>query len=312
MQRFFLVIVLFCVCLGSALPVAAQQYSNRIVAVVNGEIITLFELNKRLKPYLEQFRGRQLSPKEKEAVMDMKRKALDRMIDDVLLEQEVSDVDMDVSEADIENRIRDLRRKLDSQGQNLEDFMRLEGHDMDSLREQVRKEILKHKLIGFWVRRKVMVTEDEIRNYYERHKSDYIREKKVGLRIIIPDGSMSADHLKRRISGGELSFADAADIYSQGPGVGEGGYIGFLNWDELAPDWKAALEGLETGDISDPFTIQGKEALLQVVEIKAGDLKPLEDVRDDIRKTILEKKYSERLDQYLGQLRDKAVIDVKL
>jgi peptidyl-prolyl cis-trans isomerase SurA len=312
LQRFFLVIVLFCVCLGSALPVAAQQYSNRIVAVVNGEIITLFELNKRLKPYLEQFRGRQLSPKEKEAVMDMKRKALDRMIDDVLLEQEVSDVDMDVSEADIENRIRDLRRKLDSQGQNLEDFMRLEGHDMDSLREQVRKEILKHKLIGFWVRRKVMVTEDEIRNYYERHKSDYIREKKVGLRIIIPDGSMSADHLKRRISGGELSFADAADIYSQGPGVGEGGYIGFLNWDELAPDWKAALEGLETGDISDPFTIQGKEALLQVVEIKAGDLKPLEDVRDDIRKTILEKKYSERLDQYLGQLRDKAVIDVKL
>lgn len=312
MQRFFLVIVLLCVCLGSALPVAAQQYSNRIVAVVNGEIITLFELNKRLKPYLEQFRGRQLSPKEKEAVMDMKRKALDRMIDDVLLEQEVSDVDMDVSEADIENRIRDLRRKLDSQGQNLEDFMRLEGHDMDSLREQVRKEILKHKLIGFWVRRKVMVTEDEIRNYYERHKSDYIREKKVGLRIIIPDGSMSADHLKRRISGGELSFADAADIYSQGPGVGEGGYIGFLNWDELAPDWKAALEGLETGDISDPFTIQGKEALLQVVEIKAGDLKPLEDVRDDIRKTILEKKYSERLDQYLGQLRDKAVIDVKL
>lgn len=312
MQRLSLVLIFSLLLLVTALSASAKEFSNRVVAVVNGEVITLFELNQRVRPFLERFKGRDLSDSEKAAVMQLKKKMLQQMIDDILLEQEIESVDVEISEAEIENNIRELRQKLNAEGKSLEDFMNLEGYDMNELKEQVRKEILKHKLIGFWVRRKVVVTEQEIEEYYKEHQSDYLQEKRISVRMIIIPQTMSATELRRRIQNGELSFAEAADIYSQGPGAGDGGYIGFLNWKDLAPEWKEALKGLKPDEISEPFVTQGMEALLKVVELEEGDIEPLEEVRDEIKKTFLERKFTERLDEYLTGLRNKAVIEIKI
>lgn len=312
MRRLFIVLFFSLILVVAAFPATAKEFSNRVVAVVNGEVITLFELNQRMRPLLEQFKGRELTNDEKAALADLKKSVLEQMIDDVLLEQEISNVKIEISEAEIENRVRELRQKLNAEGRTLEEFIRLEGYDMDGLKEKVRKEILKHKLIGFWVRRKVVVTEQEIKEYYQNNQSDYSREKRIAVRMIITPESVSAVELRRRIQNGELSFVEAADIYSQGPGAGDGGYIGFLRWKDLAPEWKDALKGLNPGEISEPFMTQGLEAILKVVELEEGDVKPLEEVREDIKKIFLEKKFSERLDEYLTGLRDKAVIDIKI
>jgi peptidyl-prolyl cis-trans isomerase SurA len=307
---FTALILILIVC--AAAPAGARQYSNRIIAVINGEAITMFELNQRMRPFLNQIEGKDLNEAEQEAVRGLQKQVLDQMIDDILLEQEIEKIDIEVNESEIENRIRTMRQKLDAQGQTLDDFLRLEGYDMEELKSRIRDEILKHKLVGFWVRRKVVVTQEEIENYYEENKADYQQERRVAVRLIVPAESQPADQLRRRIVQGELSFDEAADIYSQGPGVGDGGYIGFLNWKDLAPEWKDALSGLEAGDVSRPFVTQGREALLQVVEIESGEAPPLEEVREEIKDEIFEKKYSEQLDEYIGGLREKAVIDIKI
>ena len=307
---FTALIIILIVCVAA--PAGAREYSNRVIAVINGDIITKFELNQRMRPFLDQIKGKELNEAEQEAVRGLQKKMLDQMIDDILLEQEIEKIDIEVTEAEIENRIRTMRQKLDAQGQTLDDFLSLEGYDLEELKSRIRDEILKHKLVGFWVRRKVVVTREEIENYYEENKAEYQRERRVAVRLIVPAESQPTDELRRRIVQGELSFDEAADIYSQGPGVGEGGYIGFLNWKDLAPEWKDALSGLESGDISRPFVTQGREALLQVVEIESGEAPPLEEVREEIKDEIFEKKYSERLDEYIGGLREKAVIDIKI
>lgn len=313
MQRFFYIsCCLVLILLAPVSGASAQVCANRVVAVVNGECITMFELDQRVKPYMQSFRGRELSEREQEAVLQLKRSMLKQMVDNLLLEQEIEKVDVDVTEAEIENRIRDMRGKLEANGQTLEDYMRIKNLDQDGLKADIRMEILKQRLIGFWVRRKVVVTDQEIERYYEEHKDNYVKEKKIALRIIMPPQTMPVAGLKQRIVNGELSFAEAADIYSQGPGVGDGGYIGLLNWKDLAPEWKDALEGRQEGELSDAFVTQGREAILQVVEIKAGEQEPLESVKDVIKQSLLEQKYTERLDEYLSSLRKKAVIDIKI
>jgi peptidyl-prolyl cis-trans isomerase SurA len=292
--------------------VSAQVCTNRVVAVVNGECITMFELDQRAKPYMERFKGRQLSEREQEAVLDLKRNLLQQMVDNILLEQEIEKVEVDVTEPEIENRIREMRNKLEANGQTLENYMSLKNLDMEGLKEDIRMEILKQRLIGFWVRRKVVVTDQEVERYYEEHKSGYVKEKRVALRLLVTPETVSLAQLVDRIQGGELSFAEAVEIYSVGPGTEDGGYIGFLSWKDLAPEWKRALEGHKAGEMSEPFDVQGREAILQVVDLEAGELEPLEAVYEDIKTKLLEEKYSERLDEYLTSLRKKAVIDIKI
>ena len=307
-----LLIILACLTVLSAAPVRAAETVDRIVAVVNGEIITLFEINQRVKPVLDRFRGRELGPEEKAAILNLKHEALQRMVDDILLKAEAEKYKLEVSETAVENQVREFRKANNLTQEQFEEQLKLEGTSTEEFAERMRLDILKHKLLGFMVRRKVMVTDEEITAYYETHKSDYVKDKRVRVGLIILPQGMPGLELKRRIEARELDFASAATIYSKGPGADQGGDIGVLDWKSLAPEWKQALDGLAQGEISDPVEIQGREALLTPLSTEGGDVQPLEVVTEEIRNAIYRVKVEERFNEYMEQLRGEAVIDIRL
>jgi peptidyl-prolyl cis-trans isomerase SurA len=117
--------------------------------------------------------------------------------------------------------------------------------------------------------------------------------------------------LKAAIESGQMTFAQAADKHSQGPGVGHGGDIGFLAWKDLAPEWNEALRGLKPGQIAQPVRIQDFEGLLQVVSLKEGEELPLDAVREQIYQSLHEGKFEKVFQEYLKRQREKAVIEYK-
>lgn len=314
MSRFFRILpcILACVAIFAAPAVSRADTVDRIVAVVNGEIITLFELNERIKPVLERFRGRELGPEEKAAILKLKEQALQKMVDDILLQKEAARFQLDASETAVDNEVRGFRLKNGLTEEQFNEQLKLEGTTSEEFRDRVRRDILKHKLLSFMVRRKVVVTQEEIQARYEAHSQDYVKDKRVGVGIIVLPAGMPALEIKRRIESGETDFATAASTYSQGPGKEQGGDIGELEWKSLAPQWKQALDGLGQGQVSEPIDIQGREALLTVLYQSGGEVQPLEAVTEEIRGVIMRQKLEERFNEYMEQLRTEAVIDIRL
>ena len=294
-------------------PVFAQEeIIDRIVAIVNGEVITLFELNEQVKPYLERFKGKELGTAEKKAIWELKKQVLDQMINDILLRQEAEKYKIEVSDMEIENFIRQFKQRNNLTEEQFLNQLKLQGLTREDYKREIRNNILKHRLIAAMVKRKVVVTQEEIEKYYQEHKQDFTKEKKVYLKLILVPTREEAKQIRDKIVSGKMSFEEAARKFSRGPGAKSGGDIGLIDWKNLAKEWKRAIKDLKEGEISVVFSLNNHGAILKVEKLQSGEPKPLKEVEDEIRNIIYQPRLEQRFKEYMRTLREKAIIDVRL
>ncbi len=294
-----------------AAPAWADTVLDGIVVMVNGRIITRYELDTRLAPVYEQIRGRTLNAAEMAQVEQVKKQILDQMIDDILILQDSERYKIKVSDGEVEEQIKEFLTKRKLTEQEFRENLAKQGMTREEFVRNMRRDIIKHRIIGGLVSSKVVVTDTEIENRYKERKAEYSKDSMVQLSLILLPPGMSASQLKADIEAGKTTFAQAADQLSKGPGVGHGGDIGFIAWKDLAPEWSEALAGLTPGQITKPLRIQDYDALLQVMAVKAGEEIPLEAVRDQIYQSLQEGKFEKAFQEYMEKLRQKAVIEYR-
>lgn len=289
----------------------ADSVLDGIVVVVNGQIITRYEYDLRLAPLYEHIRGRTLSQAEQAQVDQVKKQVLDQMIDDILVLGDAERYKIKVSDAEVDQQVKEFMTKRSLTEEQFRENLAKQRMTRDEFRRNMRRDIIKHRLIGGLVQAKVVVTDTEIENRYKERKAEYSRDSGVQLSIILLPAGMSAQQLKAEIEAGTISFADAAKKYSKGPGVDQGGDIGIIAWKDLAPDWSEALQGLKPGQVTKPLKVQDFEAILQVTGVKTGEETPLEAVRDEIYQSLQEGKFEKAFQEYMDKLRQKAVIEYR-
>lgn len=309
LKRFLIAVLLMGTVVTGAV---AETIVDRIVAVANGEIITLFDLDERLKPMLARFEGKPMGEAEQRAVRDLRRQLLDAMVDDILINQEAERLGVEVSDVEVENQIKQVRQRNGLTPEQFEDQLLLEGMTREMYTRKVREDILKHRIIGFMVKRKVVITDEEIEAYYNAHPEEFRREKTVRLSLLVVDTKEQAETLRARIVGGEIGFADAARQYSVGPYASDGGSIGGMAWQDLGPEWKQAVSGLDEQEIASPFELNGKWVLLRLDGTASSGTNSLDAVREEIREQLYRPRLEERFKEYMEELRSKAVVDVRL
>jgi peptidyl-prolyl cis-trans isomerase SurA len=304
----FLVLVAF---LGRSPAMADDILVDGVVAVVNGMIITKYDFDERMRPVYEKTRGRQLSTDELSQIASLRQKVLQQLVDDNLIQQDAERYKLTISDAEVQSQIKEFmskrnltedefRRQLELQRMNREDFAR-----------NMRRDMIRHRLIGGLVSSKVVVTDSEVEQRYNERKAEFSKDSMVHLAIILVPSNMSALDLKSEIESGKMTFAEAANKYSQGPGAGNGGEIGFIAWKDLAPEWNAALAGLKPGEITPPVHVQEFAGLLQVISLKEGEELPLDSVREQIYQSLHEAKFEKVFQEYMQKLRDKAVVEYR-
>lgn len=303
-----LVPCLLAVLLTAARAQAGDIVVDGIVATVNGKIITRYELDEQLRPVYEQIRGRTLSPEEMRQVEQLRRQALDRMIDDILILDDAERYKLKITDAEVEAQTKEFRDKRQLSEEDFAKQLKLQRMTRADFNRNMRRDLIKHRLIGGVVSTKVVVTDTEVEQEYNERKAEFSKDSMVQLALILLPAGMPAAELKAAIESGAMTFAQAAEKYSQGPGAGQGGDIGFIAWKDLAPEWNAALRGLKAGQIAQPVHVNEFEGLLQVVSIKEGEELPLEAVREQIYNSLHEGKFEKVFKDYLEKLRGKAVI----
>ena len=290
-------------CLGSA------KLVNCIVAVVNGEIITLHELQTQVQgevPGIDQ------GPDSAQNSQAMKRRVLEAMINDKLLKQEAERFEIQVSEAEIDAQIEQIKEENNLSQGDFEQAVRDQGMTLDEYRQAMREEIMKSRILSNMVRQKIVVGEDEMREYYKQHADKYKQPQKVHLRIILHPQRERLEQARKAIVSGKMSFAEAARSFSQGPGADQGGDLGKLAWKDLKPEWRDIVSQLNPGEVSRAFSVQGNYAILALEQFTDEQTQSFDSVKEKIRQRLYTRKLEERYADYMQGLREKAVIDVRL
>ena len=287
---------------------AAEKVIDRILVKINDSIITQYELDEELRPVYEKIKDRQLSGKEQEQLSDLRKKALDNLINDVLIRQEVERFGINVSEEQMDKEIERVRKERDLTLEDFEKVVAEDGLSMEEFRVRLKKILEKQELIGHMVTSKVLVTDTEIQEEYESRSNDYTMDKMVELGIVLLPAEIPAVKVRDEILAGKITFAEAVEKYSVGPGKGAGGTIGELSWADLAAEWKDALKGVQEGGVSTPLIIQGQESLLSPIKLSENRMIPLADVRDDIYKEMMQQRRESLFMEYFEKLKKSSVI----
>ena len=297
---------------------ASAEVVSRVAAVVNKDIITTLELDQKLRAQLAKLE-KQPSPVQLGA---LRQELLSRMIEEKLVQQRIKELNLTVSEEEIETAILDVQKKNNLTREELKDAVALQGLEFEAYRDNLKQQILRFKLISEEVRSQIDVPEREIRNYYEAHAEDYRLPPEVRLSAITFPVSekaseqerskvkeMVAEALQRVRNGEEMN--DVVASYNETYGA-TGSQMGSFEYDELVPGFRSAIEGLEDGDYSEPVQVGEAIHLLRVDEREAGGLRDFDAVKFDIYQMILDQKTDARIKEWTKALKANAFIDIRL
>ncbi len=301
MSKYF-VIILYVIFAANLL--FADRVINRIIAVVNGEVITSYDLKKEMKNF-------SLYAQNPASVSDPKF-FLQKLIDEILLKEEAERLKITVSDKEVEKRIDAIKKQQNLSDDKFKKLLEVNGITLEELKDRIRTNIKITRLLKLMVYDKVIVTPDEIKQYYIAHKNQYNPSKKIALKIIIMKDKDKLFRLKKRIIAGDISFENAAKKFSIGPGASRGGELGVISWDDLKDEFKENLKDLKEGDISPVFELNGVYAILFVEKILAPQHISLDKVKDQIRNILYQRKVGKMFEKYITGLRKKAVVELKI
>jgi len=296
---------------------AAEQVVDKIVAQVNGEMVTLFELNERVKGYVTQVEKKAYNPSDP-AFKALQDRILRTMIEDILLKQEAVRLKVNVTDTEVESRIREMREKAGLSEETFVQQLRLEGLTRKQLAESLKKDILKKQILGYMVQRKVVVTEEEVKSFFDANKTTLRVESGQRIGLIMVAKLDEAKALRQRIASGQITFAEAARKFSLGPGSDQGGDLGKVEVKDLAPELRQALQNVQPGGVSEPVLLDGKPVLLTIGSetakpaAQAAGAPDFEAVKESIRDQIYREKLEKQFTEYMDKLRAKSVIKVNL
>ena len=297
----------------SAQPVFAVPVS-RIAAVVNGDMITVRELDKALQSELI---AQKLDPaKNPQMAAEVRKAVLDKMINDKILLQEAAKEDIDVSDADVDAAVDQIVK--DSQLDRAVFFkqMEKEGVSEKMFRDRLYVQLVSQRLMGRNVVNKVVVTEDEINDYYRKNMAGFASGRARVAMLIYPVEA-DAEKWAADIASGKVSFAEAVQCVSIGPNPQGGGDLGFMELSDMAPGMMEQVSHMRKGDVSPLLSMNANKvqiALLDFEEaenVEHSDAVPDSQTAMRIEQILRRPRLQERFQEYTAQLRDKALIDIR-
>jgi peptidyl-prolyl cis-trans isomerase SurA len=294
---------------------ARGEIVERIVAKVNGDIITLSEFEMR---QIQEAQAARVEPDRIGAYLrDNNARILNEAIDDLLLYQRALETGLKLPPSALNQMIEDIKKehKIASEEQFQEQLAR-EGMTVDELKRNMERSILRQQVMRRDLEPKVMVTDTEVRAEYDSHQERFAQPATVSLREIFVKGDdaearAKAASIVERARGGE-DFANLARAESAAPSKASGGDLGKLAHGELNAALEKVAFSLPAGGVSDPIKSGDGFRVLKVEEKTDAKLVPFEEVKDALRRGLLERKMGKESTSYLAGLRQKATIDVRV
>lgn len=297
---------------AAGMAAANNMQLNRVIAVVNGELITMYDLQQQAMPEISRrgLTGADVyAAREREKVFN---EALDNMILDILYKQEAERYMIQVEDSEVEAEVRRLIQSNQVSQEEFERQLALQGMSMDELRAKLRDNILRQRILGALVARKAEVSQADIEEYYQNNLARYTTPSSVEFSVIMLGSDSRSQEVYEEITSGRSSFAAAAKKYSSSPTAALGGSMGNIAWKDLNPAWREAMRELKPGETAKPVSSGGTFILLHVDALHEGSSQSLDEVAPQIEEMLRQTRLRDRFEEFGNQLRAKAVVEIKI
>jgi peptidyl-prolyl cis-trans isomerase SurA len=263
----------------SQAPVPADIVEvDRIVAVVNNEVITMHELRSRTAEAIAQLRSRNITPPSRE---DLDRQQLERMIIEKVQLQYAAENQLRVDDRLLEASLVRIAESNRMDVAQLRAAIERDGMQWSRFREDIRKQIVLSRLRDREVETRVVVTEGEIDNYIANpeRKADQSEEYNLShILLRVPEGAgpdelirlkARAEAALEQIRKGE-DFARVAASYSDAQDAVSGGSLGWRALDRLPTLFAQAAPRLKQGEVSDVMRSPAGFHIVQLAGKRGG------------------------------------------
>jgi parvulin-like peptidyl-prolyl isomerase len=274
---------------------------ERIVARVNGDIITLSELESRQLAAVQQAR---IPPEQVETYLrENNARILQDAIDDLLVVQRAADLGIRLRPEYVQEVIEGIKKENNiADDAELRTQLRKEGMSLDDLKRNIERSVLRRQVLSRELEPKTQVTEAEARAVYEKSKADFGKSAAVHLQeIVVADEALARD-IVRRARGGE-DFSALARAHSTAGSKAAGGELGRVAKGDMAPQLEKVVSALPAGGISEPIAIEGGYRIVRVVSKEEASTTPFEEVKDEILKRLSQERMAKVYEDYVEGLR---------
>lgn len=307
---FFSVVFIVITCLSDV----AAETCNRVVAIVNDHVITLYELNRKIKD-MTGFTPVDLKKKNEGTFLDTRRQVLDLLIDEKISQGKIKELGIVVTQKQVERSIERVKENNRWTQEDLVDKLEKEGLTYDRYVAKIKENLERVELINYEVKSKIIIREEAIQQYYDKHMEEFSSEGSVHLASIFlvakePGNEQEKEELVKRgkyildeLRKGK-DFGALASEYSEGPMASEGGDLGIFKTNQLEPEIRQILQGLPTGGFSRLIVRPNGLQIIKIVDRQGGKRKALNEVRDAIYDLLYQAEVNKAYNTWIKTLRE--------
>lgn len=287
---------------------STASVTDRIIAVVNTELIMLSELKAEMAGEERRLQETYRGPELKRRLQQAEYIGLTKMIERKLQLQTAKTKGVEVADDEVQRAALELKR----QGEKVDET---NPNDKKNIKEQ----LLLMRVVDREVRSGVMVTESELQRYYQSHQNRFLipDEYRISQILILRKARETEEDARERASSVSSALKQGADFaelalkYSDGPEATKGGNIGFVRQGELLPQIERALSTLEPGQMTEAIQTSDGWHIIKLDEKRLPQFRPFAEVKTEIQTLVFQQKTEDVYQTWMGDLKNKAFIEVK-
>lgn len=290
---------------GAPTPARAQQEIGRVVASVDGEPITMHEVED-----LAVQSGNPIPPGEF-ATSPIAKKALKAVIAQKLIEQEVKKYEDKIDEAQVDRYLTEVRQTKHMSDAQFRQQLQASGLSYEDIRKRARLDLQKAMMIEQQVRGKIEIPKADMQTYYDSHKSDFTVEKErlklAQILIAVPANATAqqmsaaqkkAEQIRARALKGD-DFNDLARTYSDDDSKSNGGELGWFEPADVMDQILAAVKDLKPGQVSASIRTSHGIHIVKLEDHEVPGVRPLAEVQDKIRAMLTDRETTAKLESWV-------------
>jgi len=286
----------------------SRDVIDGVIAIVNEDVITLSEFIERLPD-----QDTKITPQQE-------KKVLDQMIEQKLLEQEAEKLGITVSDYEVDSEIRSISTRFNLSDEQMEDVLKRENLTPRAFREQWRMQLLSQKVVSAKLRGQLAVTDDEVKEYFQKHYggNETVEEVQIAHILISPDSvggdaqaRNKADEVAKLARSGN-DFGTLSREYSNDTmSAVRDGELGYFKKGDLVESLEQTILATPEGGIGGPVRSPAGYHVIKVLDKKKG-LSSLDDVRDEIKEKLYREKAEKEVAEWIDEVKSAAYIDLRI
>jgi peptidyl-prolyl cis-trans isomerase SurA len=275
-----------------------------------------------MRPVVENIRRQGLSAAQENQTIDrLRADMVDTLIENKLTEQEVKRYNINIGEEEINAYIRQIRQRRSYTEQELQAALAAQGLNMEDYRREVKLQLQRTKLVNREVKAKVVITQEDIKAYYERNRTKYSGSKQYHLWNLLvrlprdpaPEQRQAAQ-AKIQAALGEVKrgqpFEELARRNADGAGGIQGTDLGLFRIEDLTPQLREAVKRLKPGEHSPVLETEFGLQAIYVQDLVDSPAKPLAEVQAEIQDILYRESVESKFKAWIGDLRKRSHVKV--